>query len=101
MTPAESLRERIYLVRNQGQEVTYVAMPRLPNSDRAIVDLRKIEDYCLSPVHPRGRHKARVFREALNLDRSDARWLRNRLLDATASEQAGRLGKPLALGRTD
>jgi hypothetical protein len=48
-------------------------MMRLPNGDRAIVDVRKIEHYCLSPLHPRGRHKARVFREALDLQQSDAR----------------------------
>ena len=55
-------------------------MARLPNSDQAILDIRKIEDYCLSPAHPRGRHKARVFREALGLSQSDARWLRDKLL---------------------
>ena len=58
-------------------------MPRLPFHDRAVIDLRKIEDYCLSPTHLRGRHKARVSREALNLNRSDARWLRDRLLAFT------------------
>jgi hypothetical protein len=47
----------------------------LPHSDRAILDIRKIEDYCLSPVHPRGRHKARVFREVRDLQQSDAAWL--------------------------
>jgi hypothetical protein len=45
----------------------------LPNPDQAVFDIRKIEDYCLSPLHPRGRHKARVFREALDLQRSG--WL--------------------------
>jgi Domain of unknown function (DUF4926) len=34
----------------------------LPNGDRAILDIRKLEDYCLSPSHPRGRHNTRVFR---------------------------------------
>src|ERR1700736_2597608 len=34
---------------------------RLPHSDKAVLDIRKTEDYCLSPSHPRGRHKARVF----------------------------------------
>jgi hypothetical protein len=48
---------------------------RLPHSHEAILDIRKIEDYCPSPSHPRGRHKARVFREALDLQRSDAAWL--------------------------
>jgi hypothetical protein len=61
---------------------------RLPHSDEAIVDIRKIEDYCLSPSHPRGRHKARVFREALDLRRSDAAWLRDVLLEAARSSEA-------------
>jgi hypothetical protein len=58
---------------------------RLPLSEEAILDIRKIEDYCLNPSHPRGRHKARVFREALALDRSDASWLRDALLEAARS----------------
>jgi len=61
---------------------------RLPQGDKAILDLRKIADYCLSPSHPRGRHKARVFREALGLERSDASWLRGALLEAARSGAA-------------
>jgi hypothetical protein len=53
--------------------------------------LRKIEDYCLSPSHPRGRHKARVFREALDLQRSDAGWLRDILLEAARSGAASQV----------
>jgi len=60
----------------------------LPHSDEAILDLRKIEDYCLSPSHPRGRHKARVFRDALGLQRTDASWLRDVLLEAARSGEA-------------
>ena len=47
----------------------------LPNGDRAIVDIRKLADYCLNPSHPRGRHKARVFRQAAGLQQDDAAWL--------------------------
>ena len=64
---------------------------RLPNGNQAIVDLRKLEDYCLSPSHPRGRHKARVFREALGLQQSDEGWLRDVLLEAGCSGQAVQL----------
>ncbi|WP_442894575.1 DUF6883 domain-containing protein [Bradyrhizobium sp. AZCC 1588] len=60
----------------------------MPNSDEAILDIRKIEDYCLSPSHPRGRHKARVFREALGLQRADAPWLRDALLAAARTSEA-------------
>jgi hypothetical protein len=61
---------------------------RLPNSNEATLDIRKLEDYCLNPAHPRGRHKARVFREALDLQRSDAAWLRDALLEAAQTGEA-------------
>jgi hypothetical protein len=64
---------------------------RLPHNDEAILDIRKIEDYCLSPSHPRGRHKARVFREVLDLQRSDAVWLRDVLLEAVRSSEASQV----------
>jgi hypothetical protein len=54
----------------------------LPNPDRAIVDLAKLRDYCLNPLHPQGKLKARVFAAALGLGREDAGWLRARLLEA-------------------
>jgi hypothetical protein len=60
----------------------------LPHSHEAILDIRKIEDYCLSSSHPRGRHKARVFREALDLQQSNAGWLRDALLEAARSNEA-------------
>ena len=63
-------------------------MATLPHGDKALVDLGKIEDYCLDPLHPRGRHKARVFQSALGLRRSDSAWLRRLLLDAAGSEPA-------------
>ena len=37
---------------------------RLPNAEDAIVDDVKVRDYLLSPEHPVGRFKARVFRAA-------------------------------------
>jgi hypothetical protein len=60
----------------------------LPRSERAVLDLRKLEDYCLDPSHPRGRHKARVFRDALGLIRTDARWLRDALLAGVREQEA-------------
>jgi hypothetical protein len=62
-----------------------------PNWNEAVLDLRKIEDYCLSPSHPRGRHKARVFREALDVQRCDAGWLRDVLLEAARSGEASQV----------
>ncbi|MGA2291554.1 DUF6883 domain-containing protein, partial [Bradyrhizobium sp.] len=57
----------LHRMRSQSAVMT----KRLPHGDQAILDMRKIEDYCLNPSHPRGRHKARVFREALDLQRSE------------------------------
>ena len=45
---------------------------KLPNGDHAIVDPRKVEDYCLNPMHHQGRHKALVFEEALGVGRADS-----------------------------
>jgi hypothetical protein len=58
------------------------ATGRLPNGDRAELDLRKLTEYCLNPGHPRGRHKARVFRDALGIGQADAEELRARFLRA-------------------
>ena len=57
---------------------------KLPNGARAVVDIEKLRDYCLSAQHPEGRHKARVFLSALGMTSSDAGKLREILLSATA-----------------
>jgi hypothetical protein len=66
----------------------------LPNAERAEVDPRKLTDYCLSPSHPVGKHKAAVFRAALGLTAADAGELREWLLRAAVS------GEPVT-GRAD
>src|SRR6201999_1616239 len=62
------------------------------NVEQSTLDIRKLEDYCLNPSHPRGRHKARVFREALDIGHGDAAWLRDTLLGAVRSADASPLG---------
>jgi hypothetical protein len=52
------------------------------------VDIAKLRDYCLSPNHPRGRHKARVFASLLGLRADDAEFLRQSLLDAARQKDA-------------
>jgi hypothetical protein len=66
-------------------------MGKLPNREIAVLDLVKIERYCLNPSHPRGRHKARVFREALGIGVRDAAWLRSVLLEGALNFDAVRL----------
>ena len=63
-------------------------MAKLPNPENAVVEKRKLRDYCLSPEHPRGRHKARVFASALGLTVDDSQELRRALLAAALSEEA-------------
>lgn len=63
-------------------------MARLPNADRAVIDRRKLEHYCLSAVHPRGRHKARVFRSRLGIGPEHAGWLEAAIRGAVISAEA-------------
>jgi len=37
----------------------------LPRATEAVIPADKLVDYALNTEHPRGRHKARVFRSAL------------------------------------
>jgi len=53
---------------------------KLPNSEKAFVDIAKLRDYSLNPEHESGGHKARGFRSALGLTLDDAEWLRIELL---------------------
>jgi len=39
--------------------------------DRIYIDPRKFTEYALNPSHPRGGHKARVFRSALGYDKQN------------------------------
>ena len=61
---------------------------KLPNGESAYVDLLKLLEYCLSPDHPRGRHKAFVFGSVLGVTSEDAEELRDALLDAAHSGTA-------------
>ncbi|MCC6500023.1 MAG: hypothetical protein IT313_07115 [Anaerolineales bacterium] len=61
---------------------------KLPHADRAVVDVEKLRNYCLSPSHPRGKHKARVFARVLGLTAADADELRQRILSAVILEDA-------------
>ena len=60
----------------------------IPHADRAIVDIRKLRDYCLNPAHDEGQHKARVFAAALGLTVADGEALRNILLEVVQTHDA-------------
>ncbi len=60
----------------------------LPNGESAVVDIRKLRDYCLNPDSPRGSRKARVFKAALGMTRADASTLRGTLLEVALTQPA-------------
>ncbi|MBM3884041.1 MAG: hypothetical protein FJ387_30775 [Verrucomicrobia bacterium] len=60
---------------------------KLPGAARAEIDPRKLEEYCLSFHHPRGKHKARVFRSALGLTTEHVAELEVRIREALQTEQ--------------
>lgn len=68
-------------------------MSPLPHIDLAQLDIRKLRDYCLDDSHLIGRHKARLFRAALNLTRSDAEWLRQQILELVRTADAQEIAK--------
>ncbi len=61
---------------------------KLPNAARAVLDIEKLRDYCLSESHPRGKHKARVFESVLGLTANDVTELREGILSAIQTEEA-------------
>jgi hypothetical protein len=50
---------------------------KLPYGDKVIIDKRKVVDYCLSPDHDDGKHKARLFEHLLGLKREHSYWGNN------------------------
>lgn len=61
---------------------------RLPNADEAVVDVRKLRDYCLNLNHDEGQHKARLFLAALGMTVEDVEDLRHMLLHAARTQDA-------------
>ena len=60
---------------------------KLPNGEYAIVDIRKLLEYCLNSQHPRGRNKARVF-ASVGIREADSEELRTALLAAAGGAEA-------------
>jgi hypothetical protein len=57
-------------------------MEKLPNPEKAFIDLNKLIGYCLNPEHPEGQHKALVFKSALNIGLDEVDILKAALLQA-------------------
>lgn len=61
---------------------------KIPNADRAVVDIVKLRDYCLNKQHPRGKHKARLFETMLRITDVDAEELQSVLLEIVQTHNA-------------
>ncbi|MHB8627870.1 MAG: DUF6883 domain-containing protein [Aggregatilineales bacterium] len=61
---------------------------KLPNAEKAIVELEKFTEYCLNPEHPSGRHKARVFQSVLGLTVKDAVFLQEKIREIARTLEA-------------
>ncbi len=61
---------------------------KIPNAEHAVVDIRKLRDYCLNPLHSKGKHKARLFSSILDMNSNNAEELRNILLEAIKRHDA-------------
>jgi hypothetical protein len=66
----------------------------IPNAENAVVDIRKLEDYCLNSEHSTGKHKARLFESMLGMRVENAPELRHILLEVIKIH-------PVRLGRFD
>lgn len=61
---------------------------KIPNAEQAIIDIRKLRDYCLNPQHNKGKHKARLFSSMLGMNSNDAETFRNILLEVVKRHDA-------------
>ncbi|HEY9658407.1 MAG TPA: hypothetical protein V6C65_08140 [Allocoleopsis sp.] len=70
----------------------------IPNAENAVVDIRKLRDYSLSPKHDDGKHKARLFSSILGMTADNAEELRQILLEVIKTHEA-RLGRQDEFGQ--
>lgn len=70
----------------------------LPHAEKAVVDIRKLRDYCLNPEHDDGKHKARLFLSSLGMTADNAEELRQILLEVVKTREV-RLGRQDEFGQ--
>ena len=59
----------------------------LPDDEQLEIPAKKLLEYALNPEHVVGRHKARLFRDLLGIDRSSWRYLAYQLVDGLTNAQ--------------
>lgn len=87
-------RQNIYLIERETVALTDF----IQNSVNAVVDIRKLRNYCLNPEHAQGKHKARLFASILGMTADDAEELRLILLEIVTSHEA-KSGRADAFGQ--
>jgi hypothetical protein len=70
----------------------------IPNAEKAVVDIRKLRDYCLNPEHDDGKHKAQLFSSILGMAANNAEELRQILLEVVKKQEA-KLGRKDTFGQ--
>lgn len=63
----------------------------LPHYERAVIAIAKIEDYVLNPEHGDGKHKARVFKSMLGIERRHASTLSELIRTSLSTAPAERV----------
>jgi hypothetical protein len=85
LNPTIDVLAALLKVKRGIQERKNTRINLLPYAENAVVDIRKLRDYCLNPEHKDGKHKARLFVATLGMTADNAEELRQILLDIVSS----------------
>jgi hypothetical protein len=55
-------------------------MVKLDSFNKPFISDNKLLDYCLNTSHPDGKHKAKVFKSALNIDQTNFEILKGAII---------------------
>jgi hypothetical protein len=78
----------LYLTYNVICRLFWLFLMLIPNGELAVVDIRKLRDYCLNLNHDVGKHKARLFLSILGMNVDNAEDLRQILLEVIVTDEA-------------
>ena len=83
-------RKLLYTCEISGYGITNFM--KIPNAEHAVVDIRKLRDYCLNPQNEEGKHKTHQFYVKIGMRVDNAEELRDALLQVVLTDDA-QLGK--------
>ena len=63
---------------------------KLPNYEKAVLDIEKLTEYCLNFEHEVGKHKAKVFKNRLNIKVDDSFELKRKIIENLENFEAHR-----------